>query len=153
MCVRNLLKWIGPIGVNRDEYAGRHIERKLWGYPDLVKEFHDRVRRAMVEARDERRESQDEDDAASIPPQTSFDDGSGPSDERQTDVQQDSPAQQNERPLPSDEHSLFTAPASTEAQNPTFGDPDLPLDFPRILVGGGSTLINESAEVATTPEN
>lgn len=92
--VRNLLKWIGPIGVNREDAAEWLMGLRLWGYPDLVKEFHDRVRPALFEARDERIErewreqvgdndlvfppaivDQEEGDTPSIPPQ---DDGAGP---------------------------------------------------------------------------
>lgn len=129
MCVRNLLKWIGPIGVNSEGDAERRIGRKLWGYLDLVNQFHDRVRPALVEARDEETERErwegmamdnrsalapavvghEEGGTVSTPPQSRQtahpDDGPGPSDARQTGDQQDSPAQQHNRPPPN-EHQL-----------------------------------------------
>lgn len=133
------------------------IRRKLWGYPDLVEEFHDSVRPLLVKARDNRRMrrrrghrgnkdsvpapavvGQEEDDTASNPHQSSQtappDDGPGPSGVKKTDVQDDRP----------------TASTSVEALDPTFGDPDFPLDVPRI--GEGSHLSNEIVEVTSTSE-
>lgn len=173
MCVRNLLKWIGPIGVDSEEGEEQVISKRLWGYPDLVKEFHDRVRPALVEARDERRErerredmtseyssdkapaaaSHEEGGTVSTPTQSSHtahpDDGPGPSDAREIGVQQDSPAQQYNRPPPPNEHQ-FTASSGTEAQDPTSGDPDIPLDVSGIR--GESILSNDIVEVASISE-
>lgn len=162
------------IGVDSDGFLEWRVGRKLWGYPDLVEEFHDRVRPALVDARYERFErmaarhvgdndsapalpavvGQHEDGTAAIPPQTSqtarFDDGAGPSGVGKTDVEQDSRTQQNDRPLPPDGPSLLTASTSAEILEPTSGSPDLPLDIPG--VGEGSNSSNEIVEVASTSE-
>lgn len=97
---------------------------------------------------------QEEGDSVSIALQTSqiarLDDRSGPSDTRQIGDQQDSTTQQYERPLPPDEPFLLTASPCAEALEPTSGDPDLPLDVPRI--GEGSHLSNEIVEVVSPSE-
>lgn len=44
--------------MDSEEVAERQIGRKLWGYPDLVKKFHEEVRPALVEAREKRGDEQ-----------------------------------------------------------------------------------------------
>lgn len=163
-------------GVNSEELTERWIEIKLWGYPDLVNEFHDRVLPALAEVRNERRErerreriatrhvginlsalasavvGQVEGNTAVIPPQSSqtahFDDRPGRSGLRRADVQQDSPTQQDDRPPPSAEPSLPTASTITE---PTPGNHHFPLKVPGR--GEGSILSNEIVEVTSTSES
>lgn len=40
--------------MDRAEDVEQWLARKLWGYPDLVKEFHSRVRPFLAEARNKR---------------------------------------------------------------------------------------------------
>lgn len=47
------LRWIR---IDSEEDAERYIERKLWGYPRLVRKFREEVRPALVEAREKGRE-------------------------------------------------------------------------------------------------
>jgi len=167
MYVRKLLKCTRPFVVDREEIAEWFIGRKLWGYPDLVKEFHDRVRPALAKVCDEREERERREEMAAILGQdvgdvtafilaylssqtARFDDGSGPSNLRQTNVHLGSLTQQDDRPVHPDEHFLFTRPASTEAPEPTSADPDFLLDVPRIREG--SNLSNELVEVASTSQ-
>lgn len=49
------LRWIR---IDSEEDAERYIERKLWGYPRLVRKFREEVRPALVEARKKEREKE-----------------------------------------------------------------------------------------------
>lgn len=142
MYSRNLLRLFEMYS---EEVAERQIGRKLWGYPDLVKKFHEEVRPALVEARekrgDEQRrfmmmwqafngphlsalEGQDEAQTASVKPSppASLDDALEPLAVTRIDAKPENQVQPNNPHPTSDRRSLPTATLTiSEAAMP--GDP------------------------------
>lgn len=160
------------MGLYRKEWAERRTGIVLWGYPDLAKQFKERVQPALVEElkKDElfkvlkslaerelalwgfthRREPELE-VAGEIPPKSSQrafrDNGSGHSDVNQRDEQQGSKSQGNDCPPTLEKDPRLTA------LEPTSGDLDLPMGITDIHVGKGSTLSERIGEIISTPEN
>lgn len=133
----------------------------LWGYPDLLKKFQDGLLPDLVtKACKERRQGhspepflpdvavESRDSTTIIPPlpghTADFEDGSGPSNVTQANVQLDNYAQRSE-------HTLFTAGGGTDPQKSTPGDSSLLTDGP--VIGVGATLLNVIEEVSSTLEN
>lgn len=127
----------------RDSSSEGHINARLWGYPDLVKEFYDNVRPVIIEGEEPTEwrywmgvlgattehagndsrphpASKDQDATASSLPQLSqtapFDDGSGPSASgvTQTVAELDSPDQTDD-PTPAPDERL--PPSASELRN------------------------------------
>lgn len=158
------------MGLYRKEWAERRTGIVLWGYPDLAKQFKERVQPALVEElkKDElfkMLKSLAEQElalwgvphqhgpevAGEIPPKSSQrafrDNGSGHSDVNQRDEQQGSKPQWNDRPPTLDNDPRLAALELTS------GDLDLPMGITDVHVGKGSTLSERIGEVISTPEN
>lgn len=159
------------MGLYRKEWAERRTGIVLWGYPDLAKQFKERVQPALVEElkKDElfkilKSLAEQElalwevphqhgpEVAGEIPPKSSQrafrDNGSGHSDVNQRDEQQgSSKSQWNDRPPTLDNDPRLAALELTS------GDLDLPMGITDVHVGKGSTLSERIGEVISTPEN
>lgn len=158
------------MGLYRKEWAERRTVIVLWGYPDLAKQFKERVQPALVEElkKDElfkMLKSLAEQElalwgvphqhgpevAGEIPPKSSQrafrDNGSGHSDVNQRDEQQGSKSQWNDCPPTLDNDPRLAALELTS------GDLDLPMGITDVHVGKGSTLSERIGEVISTPEN
>lgn len=158
------------MGLYRKEWAERRTGIVLWGYPDLAKQFKERVQPALVEElkKDElfkilKSLAEQElalwgvphqhgpEVAGEIPPKSSQrafrDNGSGHSDVNQRDEQQGSKSQWNDRPPTLDNDPRLAALELTS------GDLDLPMGITDVHVGKGSTLSERIGEVISTPEN
>lgn len=148
------------MGLYRKEWAERRTGIVLWGYPDLAKQFKERVQPALDEElkKDElfkilKSLAEQElalwgvphqhgpEVAGEIPPKSSQrafrDNGSGHSDVNQRDEQQGSKSQWNDRP-------------PTLDNDPRLAALELTSD---VHVGKGSTLSERIGEVISTPEN
>lgn len=164
--------------MDRAEDVEQWLARKLWGYPDLVKEFHSRVRPFLAEARNKRinREGemeegqdmttdhavgcyplevvgQDRENSAFYPTQSStlLDDGARPSGIKRINAQPCNPAQPAHPHPPPDEHHPVTASRNTEALGSAPRGTTMFTDVPDIK--DVCIVINEIEEVLPTQEN
>lgn len=166
--------------MDRAEDVEQWLARKLWGYPDLVKEFHGRVRPFLAEARKKRinreggiEEGQDvttehavgcyplevlgpnREKSAFHPTQSSqitlLDDGARPSGIKRINAQPCNPAQPVHPRPPLDEHHLVTTSRNSEALGSAPRGTTMLTDVPDIR--DVCIVINEIEEDLSTLEN